>query len=141
MFDLLDQSLGFVINRAALALKKELEHALRPYGITGVQFAILKRLWEEDGLSQKEIAERTFKNGAEITLLIDRLAAKELVIRERDETDRRAYRIFLTDKAKGLEHDVVEKARTTLAKALGGVSDADARAAFDVLVKIHHNLG
>ena len=140
MFDVLDDSLGFVINRSALALKKELEKELRPLGITAVQFAILKRLWEADGLSQKQIADRTFKNGAEITLLVDKLVSKELVIRERDDQDRRAYRIHLTPKGRELETPAVDAARGTLQKALGGIVPMDVEKTRDVLNAIYHNL-
>lgn len=140
MFDSLDESLGFVINRTALVLKKEVEKELRPLGITAVQFAILKRLWEEDGLSQKQIAERTFKNGAEITLLIDKLASKELVLRERDEQDRRAYRIRLTPKGRELEGAAVTAAKRTLKKALTGVATDDAGHVLAVMNSIYRNL-
>lgn len=140
MFDTLDESLGFVINKTALALKKALEKNLKPVGLTAVQFAILKRLWEEDGLSQKEIADRTFKNGAEITLLVDKLVAKGLVIRDRDMQDRRAYRIVLTQKGRALETEVVAIAVDTLKQSLKGVDDADAQRVLKVMEMIYRNV-
>ena len=56
MFNLLDESLGFIINKTALAMKYEFEKKLAPLDITAAQYQVLKRLSEEDGLSQKEIA-------------------------------------------------------------------------------------
>jgi len=140
MFNILDESLGFVINRTALALKKKLEENLKPLGITAVQFAILKRLWEEDGLSQKEIAERTFKQGAEITLLIDKLAAKGMVVRDRDARDRRAYRICLTEKAVSMENEAVAIAKSTLKEALDGISAEDVKLVMQVMNTIYRNI-
>ena len=52
-------SLGFLIYRTALALKSALQRSFKENGfeITAEQWAIIRHLWEEDGLSQREIAD------------------------------------------------------------------------------------
>lgn len=44
----IDDSLGFILNRAATSLKKELSKRLRPYDITPEQWSVLNRLGEQD---------------------------------------------------------------------------------------------
>jgi hypothetical protein len=57
-------SLGFIIYRTALALKSALQRLFKEHGfaITAEQWAIIRHLWEEEGLSQREIAEKTSKD-------------------------------------------------------------------------------
>lgn len=140
MFGLLDESLGFVINKTALALKSELDKKLKTLDITAVQFAILKRLYEEDGLSQKEIANRTFKKTAEITHIIDKLEKKGYVERVEKKGDRREYRIELTSRGKEIEESAIQAAYETLEIALQGISDNDVKAMLSNLDKIYKNL-
>jgi len=139
-FDRLDGSLGFVINKVALILKNEFDKELAGYGITAIQFSIMKRLWEEDGLSQKTLAERTFKKTPEITHLVDKLEAKELVLREANEHDRRGYRIRLTAEGRALEGVTVDAAHRTLKRALEGISDEEVTQLLRLLERIFSNL-
>ena len=71
---------------------------------------------------------------------MDKLAAKELVIRERDDLDRRAYRIHLTPKGRELEAAAVAAARVTLQKALAGISPEEAEVVLRVMDAIYQNL-
>jgi DNA-binding MarR family transcriptional regulator len=52
-----------------------------------------------DGQFQPQLADRTFKDKAAITRLIDGLEKKGLVKRVQDENDRRQKKIFLTSKS------------------------------------------
>lgn len=95
----IDDSVGYAIYRTGKALKFELRRSFRQAGIdvTSEQWALLCRLWEQEGRSQKELAECSFKDTANITRMIDVLEGKGIVFRERDQHDRRTYRIFLTE--------------------------------------------
>lgn len=139
-FGRLDGSLGFVINKVALILKNEFEHELGACGITAIQFSVIKRLWEEDGLNQKALAERTFKKTSEITHLVDKLEAKGLVVRAANENDRREYRIHLTEKGRALEIPAVEAAHRTLKRGLEGISQEEVAQLLKLLERIFSNL-
>lgn len=71
----------------------------RAIGITRPQWRMLLTLSHMDGPSQSEVAE--FLDVERITLcrMVDRLADAGLVERRADPTDRRIWRLFLTDKA------------------------------------------
>ena len=97
-----DDALGFVINRAAIIMRKRLNHISNKEGvdITPEEFAILGRLWEEDGLLQTVLTDKTLKDKTTVTRLLERLIKKSLIKKKVDETDRRNFRIYLTKKGK-----------------------------------------
>jgi len=138
----LENSLGFQIYKTALALKGNLQRMLRDEGVevTPEQWGVLMRLWETEGLTQNEIAERTFKDKANITRMIDALEKKGLVSRESDADDRRRYRIFLTDEARGLKSKMLEAGMKALRRATRGISDSEMETTKSVVKKIYGNI-
>lgn len=105
----IEEALGFVINRASIIMRKKLTALLKEAGyyITPEEFVILGRLWEEDGLFQTEITERTLKDKTRVTRLLGGLLEKSLIEKKTDESDRRNFRIHLTEKGKKLKYDLL----------------------------------
>ena len=71
----------------------------------GAQGRILYVLWQEDGVSISEIAQRTSLATTTLTSMLDRMAEAELIRREAVPGDRRRQRIMLTEKARALKDD------------------------------------
>ena len=71
----------------------------------GAQGRILYVLWQEDGVSISEIAQRTSLANTTLTSMLDRMAEAELIRREAVPGDRRRQRIMLTAKARALRDD------------------------------------
>ena len=71
----------------------------------GAQGRILYVLWQEDGVSISEIAQRTGLANTTLTSMLDRMAEAELIRREAVPGDRRRQRIVLTEKARALQAD------------------------------------
>lgn len=136
----LDRSLGFVVNRTAQRLAAALGRALAPHDVTPQQWAVLNRLWEADGLSQQDLAERTFKDPANTTRILDKLERKGLVARRPDPDDRRVQLIFLTDEGRRLREVLVPLAQDLLARSTAGVTAAEQATAMRVLRRIDENL-
>jgi DNA-binding MarR family transcriptional regulator len=67
-------------------------------GITVEQWVILKIVSESTNLSQKELAEKSYRDTASITRTIDLLEKKEFLLREPIPNNRRTYNICLTKK-------------------------------------------
>ncbi|HMQ53132.1 MAG TPA: MarR family transcriptional regulator [Anaerolineae bacterium] len=135
----LDTSLGFVINRTAQRLKLELQHAFKAqgYDITPEQWAVLSRLWEQEGLNQVELAERTFKDKPNVTRMLDVLERRGFVIRQKDDTDRRAYRVFLTEPGRQLQAKLVPLAVEVLEKGQKYLSEAEISTVIVLLNRIY----
>jgi DNA-binding MarR family transcriptional regulator len=104
-----------LICKLALDIKAELHGAFQENGvnITTEQWAVLKCLWQEEGITQSEIAEKVNKDKASITRILDIMQRNNLIKRCDDVLDRRLYRIFLTAEGKGLESKLRPVARAT----------------------------
>lgn len=63
-------------------------------------------LWKTDGIRQQEIADRTLKDKASLTCLINNLANRKLVKRVEDTRDRRSKLIFLTPSGQKLGREI-----------------------------------
>jgi DNA-binding MarR family transcriptional regulator len=77
--------------RTAALLEHELNELLRPYGITELQYNVLRILRGAgpDGLCGREISERLVSKVPDVSRLLDRMEGMQLLRRERDATDRR----------------------------------------------------
>lgn len=110
----LNDSLGYLINVVSAKFKTELHHRLSPYDITTEQWAMLARLWEGQGKTQKELAEKTGKDEPNAGRILKKLEAKGLIIRKSDAQDRRIMLVFLTEQGIGLEEKLVPLANDIL---------------------------
>ncbi|SDM61870.1 DNA-binding transcriptional regulator, MarR family [Daejeonella rubra] len=84
--------------------RKVKEHNLE---VTIEMLEVLYVLWQQDNINQKEIAEKTSRNKASITSLIDNLAARDLVTRTQDPTDRRNNLIALTAEGEAYQEKLI----------------------------------
>ena len=71
----------------------------------GAQGRILYVLWQDDGIPISELSRQTGLATTTLTSMLDRMETAGLIYRDRGDKDRRKIRIFLTEKAKGLEED------------------------------------
>lgn len=94
----LEQEVYLNLQRTADALAQALEHALRPAGLSGTQYNVLRILRGagEPGLSCTEIAARMLTHDPDVTRLLDRLKRRELIRRQRQQRDRRVIRTRIT---------------------------------------------
>ena len=90
--------------RTAAIVDHATDEALRPYGLTGTQFNVLRILngADPDGLCGKEIGERMINRVPDVPRLLDRLEKAELISRTRDREDRREVSARITDKGRQL---------------------------------------
>lgn len=132
-----------VINgMASTAVARRLQKNFRNAGleITIEQWSVLYHLWKEDGLSQQELCNRTFRDKPSITRLIDNLEKQHLVKRVASPTDRRINLVQLTDAAKDLQQITIDLANQTMAEALVGVDKKDIETVKQVFQKVYDNL-
>lgn len=73
---------------------------LKPFGITAQQFNILRILRGQlsKSISATAIKARMLDKNSDVSRLLDRLAAKELIEKKTSETDRRATDVMITRK-------------------------------------------
>ena len=64
-------------------------------------------LWEEEGVTQRDIALKSKVESSTTTRTLDKLVALGLVERRDDPNSRRTFRIYLTEAGKALKTDLV----------------------------------
>ncbi|TQD24962.1 MarR family winged helix-turn-helix transcriptional regulator [Methanolobus vulcani] len=79
-----------------------IERALESYNLKGPMFAFLLTLSHKDGCSQECLARYLKFSKATATRVITTLEKQGYVYREKDEDDRRIYRVFISDEGRGL---------------------------------------
>jgi MarR family 2-MHQ and catechol resistance regulon transcriptional repressor len=82
--------------RAASSLEGRLFQQEELEGLTISQFGVLETLYHLGSLCQGELSAKVLRSTGNITLVLDNLEKRSLVIRERDRKDRRMVFIHLT---------------------------------------------
>jgi DNA-binding MarR family transcriptional regulator len=123
--------------RTAAILNHANDEALRPYGLTGTQYNVLRILRGsgEQGLCGREIGERMINKVPDVPRLLDRLEKAELISRVRDETDRRHVTATITAKGKRLLEDI-SKVASAIEKRFQKVPQDQLRTLIDALDRI-----
>jgi DNA-binding MarR family transcriptional regulator len=103
----IEDSLGYLVNRAARAFANRLASELRPFGVGIGQWAVLMHLWSNDGMIQAQLARRIAIEQPTMVRTIDRMERDGLVTRSPDPSDRRAVRISLTARGSDLRDELV----------------------------------
>ena len=94
--------------RTAAIVDHATDEMLRPYGLTGTQFNVLRILRGagQQGLCGREIGERMITRVPDVPRLLDRMEKAELISRERDSEDRRHVTARITPKGRQLVEDI-----------------------------------
>jgi len=136
-----ENSIGFVVNRTAKAFVKALDSELHDQvGITVGQWKVIVMLVKNNGLTQKEIADKLGLESPTLIPIIDKMEKEELVIRKVDPSDRRNNRIYRTDKADALWERMVQCASKVRQVSVKEISDTDLNIMRAALDKIWYNL-
>ena len=129
--------------RTAEALAQDAERVLKPHGLTGTQYNVLRILRGAgpDGLACGEVSGRMVTHDPDITRLLDRLEARGLVTRAREKRDRRVITTRITraglDLLKKLDAPVAAWHR----QALGHLGARRLRALVNLLEAARETLG
>lgn len=131
---------GFLLSDTARLLRKRFDERARQHGATRAQWKALLAISRHEGINQGGLAELLEVEPITLCRLIDRMEEAGLVERRRDPRDRRAWQLFLTDKA----HPVLEELHATAAElmeqTLRGISETQTRMMTDLLNQIRYNL-
>lgn len=93
----MERRVGYELKRAQQALRARMDEALRGRGMTTPQYAALSALEREDGLSNAELARRSFVTPQTMNGIVANLEAARLVQRRPHLEHGRIRQIFLTD--------------------------------------------
>ena len=112
----LDDQLCYALYAASMAVQRAYKPLLDALGITYPQYLVLHTLWERDGRSIGEIAERLALESSTVTPLMKRLEVAGFVTRTRDADDERRVAVRLTDRGRDLREECGCLAETLIAR-------------------------
>ena len=84
-------SLGYLVRDANRAFQRLLERRISPHGVTRGQWYFLRVLWEEDGLSQRELSARVGMMEPTTVIALRGMEKAGLIRRVRSTDDRRDH--------------------------------------------------
>lgn len=105
-------------------------------GITGSQFFVLQKINAKGRLTVSEVAEKLSVSLSAITALVDRLVQAGLVVRSRDDQDRRLVWLEATQKGKEILARCMEGRKQVAAKYFGQLSDEDLEKLLEIYGKV-----
>lgn len=99
-------------------------------------------LWQEDGLTMGQLAERTGLERSTLTSMVDRLEKSGQVERREDPQDRRKFRLYTTPASRQLHgrYEAVSQKMNSLFHAPLQESEADQLEELLIRLEIHLNL-
>jgi len=137
----IEDSLGYLVNRAARLMAHELAERIRPAGVAIGQWAVLVVLWARDGMSQAELSRVVAIEPPTMVRTIDRMVRDGLVTRTLDPEDGRLSRIYLTEHGRSLRDELVPLAVSVNDEVLKRLTASEARTLRRLLTKLAINGG
>jgi len=108
--------------------------------VTPEQFGVLARLAVEQGMNQTRLAERMLKDRPNMSRILRQLQKRGYIERRPDRSDKRIFRIFLTEKGREAKEDLIPIFERHLDSLLEGVPDPDRKATCTILKQIVGNI-
>ena len=112
----------------------------REIGVTRPQWQVLVTLNRHEGVNQGGLAELLDVEPITVCRMVDRLQEADLVERRPDPSDRRSWRLFLTDKAAALLAQLQPLGEQLETEAFEGISSEERAAVWATLGRLRSNL-
>ena len=133
-------TIGFLLSDVSRLMRRRFDERARLIGVTRAQWRVMTMLQRREGINQGGLADLLEVEPITLCRMIDRLEEAGIVERRRDPADRRAWRIFLTDRSRPLIADLRHIADDLFDTALQGLDDAAVAALTAQLTRIQANL-
>jgi DNA-binding MarR family transcriptional regulator len=136
----MDENIGTMLAQVSRLLRRRFDERARAIGVTRPQWHVLSILKRNEGINQGGLAELLEVEPITAGRMIDRLQEAELVERRPDPADRRAWRLYVTDKGKELFDQLRPCAMETFDEALEGIGPKEREELMASLQRMRSNL-
>jgi MarR family 2-MHQ and catechol resistance regulon transcriptional repressor len=113
------------LTRAADSVRSRVSSIINTSEVTESQFYVLDSLYHSGPLTQKNIGEKVFRSGGNITLVIDNLEKQGYVKRVRGTEDRRYFTIHLTKAGKNLMDKIFPDFLSAIKEEMNVLGDSE----------------
>ena len=134
------RSVGYQIRMTHRRLQSALQSRIERHGVTLGMWDYLPVLWDDDGLTQRELSNRIGTMEPTTLSAVMSMERIGLVRRRRNPKDRRKINIYLTEKGRTLEAILLPAAVEVVAEAVKGFTQRDTATLLRLLYAIQKNL-
>ncbi|PIC99585.1 MarR family winged helix-turn-helix transcriptional regulator [Sporosarcina sp. P29] len=122
-FSTLDKQLCFAVYETAGEFTKLYANVLKSFGLTYPQYLVLLALWEQDGITMKELGEQVGLGTGTLTPMISRMQEKGWLRKERSIEDERKVYVTLEKKAQNEKNTIIERVNEEIQLCNIGLSE------------------
>jgi MarR family transcriptional regulator, transcriptional regulator for hemolysin len=135
-----DQGLGFILGDITRLARQQFDRRVRDLRLTRAQWLFLYYLARQPGCTQSDLAESLQIKRISVSRQAERLEKCGWINRQDRHDDARAYRLFLTAKAKRIVHRLTGLADELREDYLAGLSVRRRAALMSDLLQVKNNL-
>ena len=136
-----DQPITRLVVMTGKTIREHFEDQLVRAGASLVTWVVLNEIDRGTWDSQRGLAKQLRIEGATLTRHLDRMEREGLIVRTRDDDDRRQIRVDMTQKGRTLHGRLRTTAQAVGARATAGISERDEATLRRVLARLRENLG
>ncbi len=130
------ENIELYLRKIDYIIRKKGREILQDYKMTIPQFTALQIIINNEDITIGELSQKMNLACSTITDLVSRMENTELVLRKKDEKDKRVVRIEVLDKGHEILHLVMEKRRDYLSEKLTDIDSENKHALNDALEKL-----
>ena len=136
----LKDTVGYMLAHACKHHRQRAEELLSEIGLHTGQEMLLCALWENEGITQTELADYVMIQPATVTNMLQRLEREGFVERRPDIEDQRISRVYTTAKGRGIEEAVQEQWSKLEQEAFGSLSVEERALLRRLLLQVYQDL-
>ena len=133
-------NIGQLLIRLLKLHRKAIATKLSPLKLFPGQDGLLYHLSKNDGLTMTELIEKLKIKHPTLFSMTKRMEAEGFIYKQKDKSDKRTSRIFLTDKGREITGELTQKWFEIEAQLSRDLSESEKKQAIDLLNKLIKNL-
>ena len=119
---------------------REFSDRIAQHGVTLGLWPFLRALWDDDGLTQRELSEKVRMKGPTTVAALNKLEDKGLVRRESNKNDARKINVFLTSEGRKIYRRVMPDVEAVNKQMLNQLSAAEQKTFRDLIKRVRSNV-
>ena len=136
----MEPNIGYLLNDSSRLLRRSFDERVRSLGLTAVQARLLLALLKFPDNNQAFYADRLEVEPITLTRIVDRMEEAGWIERVADPDDRRARRLHLTDKSRGIVSKVKNRVEGLVEDMAFGLSQSERAELMRLLGVVADNL-
>lgn len=138
----LDENIIYQMGETSRLIHKRITAIFSEQGfdVTVEQFGVLALLWYKEGVKQQDIADGLKRNKTTITRIVENMINRNLIVKVPDQLDKRNKLIYLTQKGKALQKEMVESSGLVYYQTISNITSKDIDKCLVILKQMMKNL-